>query len=521
MSSATEQPLSRVGVPEVAPSQVSAEEPSLARLLGWVGFLAAGGGLIILLLNHFLGPRLLTPPYGWFMLAVGVPLVFFHALNDRDETIRRAYGFALGYGLVIAAAVLLILDWVRPAPAPEDLTARRVGLFLSYGSISLLMALGFLAVFVRNEEDDVLRRGTANLILWLGVGFSLVGLGFAVVASPMFVGVGFVVAALGLLYLATSMGLSGSLSDRAYSIGRALWALGVVALVIVVVRGSLPYFSKTQRDPYLVPGLLLGAWGLAAIALGAGATSDRRWVVLTRRELTSYFVSPIAYLVLIGFAFMGFLNYWLLFVGEVAAEGGVVEPVFRYYVNIVGGICAMFAVPAITMRTFSEEKRTGTYEVLMSAPVTETSVVASKFLAAWLFYMVCWVPWALYLLGMRVETGSSFDVRPMISFAVALGVTGAGFISMGVFFSCLTRHQIVAAALTFGGMLFFLLMLIVTRSKVLPPQVGQLFAKLNFIGVWQGAAAGLLPLRDLFVWASLAVLGFYGTVKVAEARRWS
>ena len=90
-----------------------------------------------------------------------------------------------------------------------------------------------------------------------------------------------------------------------------------------------------------------------------------------------------------------------------------------------------FLVPALTMRLLSEEKRTGTLEVLLTAPVNEAAVVLSKFLACWLFFMLCWVPTGLYLIALRVEGGQPFDYRPLLSFYLAVGASGAAFIAIG------------------------------------------------------------------------------------------
>ena len=81
----------------------------------------------------------------------------------------------------------------------------------------------------------------------------------------------------------------------------------------------------------------------------------------------------------------------------------------------------MFFVPALTMRLLSEEKRSGTLEVLMTAPVNEISVVLGKFFAAWIFYMLLWLPVWLFLISLRYFGGEEFDYRPVLSFTVAMG----------------------------------------------------------------------------------------------------
>src|SRR5262249_28116612 len=113
-------------------------------------------------------------------------------------------------------------------------------------------------------------------------------------------------------------------------------------------------------------------------------------------------------------------------------------------------------VPALTMRLVSEEKRSGTLEVMLTAPVSEWLVIVSKFFATWLFFMVCWLPSGLFLIALRLEGGAPFDSRPLPGFYLALAASGAAFVAMGLFFSVLTKNQIVAAVFTFVGMIGFL-----------------------------------------------------------------
>src|SRR5262249_43161346 len=130
------------------------------------------------------------------------------------------------------------------------------------------------------------------------------------------------------------------------------------------------------------------------------------------------------------------------------------EPIVqRYIIALMPAFAVMVAVPLLTMRLFSEEKRSGTLEVLLTAPISDWYVVLSKFIAVHLLFLLLWIPWAMFLLAMRLETGKPFDFRPLLGFAVVLFASGASFCAMGVFFSSLTNNQIVSAALTFMGMM--------------------------------------------------------------------
>jgi ABC-type transport system involved in multi-copper enzyme maturation permease subunit len=171
------------------------------------------------------------------------------------------------------------------------------------------------------------------------------------------------------------------------------------------------------------------------------------------------------------------------------------------------------------MRLLSEERRTGTIEVMLTAPVDELTVVLSKFLAALVFYLFLWIPWGLFLVALRVEGGQPFDYLPLLSFYVTLVCSGAAFVAMGLFFSSLTRNQIVSAVLTFMGMMFFLCFFLL-RQMQLGPNWSALFKQLSFVDLWIQSLGGMLYVRDLVLWLSMAVFWLFLTVKVLESRKW-
>jgi ABC-type transport system involved in multi-copper enzyme maturation permease subunit len=209
----------------------------------------------------------------------------------------------------------------------------------------------------------------------------------------------------------------------------------------------------TRPEPYLIPNgfllmLLGGLYALVAFTL----ISDALVLVMARRELSAYFYSPIAYIVLLVSVVVAGLAY-VIFLGFIVPRGmnpqPPVEPIVQYYVIAWWPILTvLLTVPLITMGLLSEERRTGTLEVLLTAPVNETPVVVSKFLAALAFFQFICLPWGLYLLALRIQGGEPFDYRPLMSYLIAMTVTGAAFLSMGLFFSSLTRSQIAAAILT-------------------------------------------------------------------------
>src|SRR5207245_5924228 len=165
-----------------------------------------------------------------------------------------------------------------------------------------------------------------------------------------------------------------------------------------------------------------------------GIWSDIRLVVVTRRELGAFFHSPIAYIVLIGMAGIGWLNYWV-FANRIfeASEGGMQrgglmpEPiVYPFLVSFLALIPLMFLVPIITMRMVSEEKRSGTLEVLLTAPVNEWHIVLSKFLAGLRVFLLCFYLCGVFFVALRMEGGEPFDYRSIVTFLIALVCMGSG-----------------------------------------------------------------------------------------------
>jgi ABC-2 type transport system permease protein len=264
--------------------------------------------------------------------------------------------------------------------------------------------------------------------------------------------------------------------------------------------------------------------GALYLCLSAGLCSDNRLVVLTRRELAAFFYSPIAYIVLFGLTVVGWLLF-ALFVNNILASAEAqqpfLEPIVQHYiVHFVPVVCVTFVVPVLTMRLLSEEHRTGTLEVLMTAPLGESAVVVSKFLAALMFFLATWLPWGLFLIALRIEGGQPFDYRPLLSFFVALLFSGAGFLSMGLFFSSLTRNQIAAAVLAFMGMIVLICLYFIVVNLPESSTWTSVLSHASYVHLWITSLTGKLAPRSLLFHLSVTVFWLFLTVKVLESRKW-
>jgi ABC-type transport system involved in multi-copper enzyme maturation permease subunit len=188
----------------------------------------------------------------------------------------------------------------------------------------------------------------------------------------------------------------------------------------------------------------------------------------------------------------------------------------------------LFGVPALTMRLVSEEKRSGTLEVLMTTPTDEGTVVLSKFLAGFMMFLLMWLPFALFILAFRIMGESSFDYLPLLSFGIALLATGAAFTAMGVFFSSVTSNQIISAILTFAVMMVLTFFYMVkwriqgsAASSNLVKNITTIAEHVTYLDLWISSFSGKLSIRQLLFQGSMAVWWLFLSVKVLEARRWT
>jgi ABC-2 type transport system permease protein len=297
---------------------------------------------------------------------------------------------------------------------------------------------------------------------------------------------------------------------------------GGVVMVIGIVAGIL---EPALWTPY---GAICLGVGLVCAGAGLAARFTPKMFILVRRELAAYFLSPIAYMVLLGITTVAAFAFWWL-VEEMGDPSlsfqQQQEPVIQYMgLNILLLFCLMVVVPVSTMRLLSEERRSGTIESLLSAPVTEAEVVLGKFLGCLIFYMSAWVPWGLFLGVLYFVGDVEFDPWPVLSVYIGLLTLGCTFVAGGLLFSSLTRNQIIAAILSFA-MMMGLLVLIIVQGQVQAwgPDYQDYVEPMRYLSFWwQMRDFGLGKLDLRYVALHLTTAGFllFVTVKVLESRKW-
>jgi ABC-type transport system involved in multi-copper enzyme maturation permease subunit len=397
--------------------------------------------------------------------------------------------------------------------------------------------------FIRNETDPSWRVSALGVIGGVGGVLALVGFVGGLLSQTFLVGgdsgrpYGVLLVLIGMGYSWVFLTMEGVTSKLGHRAAIGLGLLGVLVILIALGRSILPtwFFAwgwiANRPTPYFVPaGLTLFFLGFLCASLSACLCLDYKFFVLFRRELASFFYSPIAYLVLLSFTIVASVTFGM-FVNDIAPTmlglGAVPEPIVtRYILTWLPVFCFILATPLLTMRLLSEENRTGSLEVLLTAPLDETVVVLSKLFAALVFFLLLWLPWGLCLISLRVEGGQPFEYRPLLIFYLTLAVSGANFLGMGLFFSSLTRNQVIAAVLTVTGTLLFFAMFFlqmqfmnqsdsVTSSALLP-----ILNHVSFIDMWISSLQGEITPRYYLYQISATIFWAFLTVKVLESRRW-
>lgn len=227
-----------------------------------------------------------------------------------------------------------------------------------------------------------------------------------------------------------------------------------------------------------------------------------------QREINAYFLSPVAYVVIVVFLVVS--GYFFQQALSITNEASL-----RYSLAISQFILSILT-PVITMRLLAEENKTGTIETLMTAPVTDFEVVFGKFLAAWGLYCVMLAPTIIYIVFLS-WVGNP-DIGPIISSYIGLILMGAMFVSIGLLVSSLTKNQIVAAVI---GIVSLMILWVV--GYYVAGGEGWFSEVLKYIGTfghWDAFTKGLVDTRDVVYYVSLTALFIFVTVRVVESRKW-
>jgi ABC-2 type transport system permease protein len=243
---------------------------------------------------------------------------------------------------------------------------------------------------------------------------------------------------------------------------------------------------------------------------------------LTRRELAGYFLSMTGYIILAAAMFMMGFGFVIMLV-KLQQQSTPIPVTELFYVTPFFWLILVLATPAITMRLFALEKFSGTFETLMTAPVSDLQVVLAKFTAAFFFYVVMWLPLVacLLIVGHFTSDRSAFDAGTIGSTFVGILLLGAMFIALGECASALTRSQATAVmiALLFGASLF-LLGALADQLPLRATWPAQALGALAFFDQMHDFARGVLDTRPIVLYLTLTGFFLFLTLRVVESRRW-
>lgn len=228
---------------------------------------------------------------------------------------------------------------------------------------------------------------------------------------------------------------------------------------------------------------------------------------ILKKDFKVYFVSPIAYIVISIFLILSGWFFFSTFFLFNQAE-------MRNFFTLLP-ILFSFIVPAVTMRLFSEELNTGSYELLLTLPVSVKDVVLGKFLSAWAFVVIMLVPTISY--AIFISFHGDLDWGPVLGGYLGAILLGAAYASVGLFASSLTRNQIISFIL--GTAICFFLTLVDKMLFFLPQSLVNL---LQFLGAdhhFQNFARGILDSRDILYFVSVCFIMLYATHLVIQEKK--
>jgi ABC-2 type transport system permease protein len=249
-------------------------------------------------------------------------------------------------------------------------------------------------------------------------------------------------------------------------------------------------------------------------------------ITICRKEIGSYFRSPIAYGVM---AFFALVTGYFFYAGVAvylaqairssmmgqAIPMNVDEIVVR---NVLGNtaVVGLFLIPMITMRLFAEEKRSGTIELLVTSPIRDIEIIVGKWMAALILYMAML---ALVLINLLVLFAyGKPDWRPMMVGFLGLTLMGGSLLAIGTFVSTWTKNQIVAGTAGFG--ICLMLWVLEWSSSFSSSTGGRIASYLSVLSHFDSFSRGVLDSKDIIFYFSMIVFGLFLTARSMESMRW-
>ncbi|SRR5579875_2713566 len=243
---------------------------------------------------------------------------------------------------------------------------------------------------------------------------------------------------------------------------------------------------------------------------------------ILKRELKSYFASPIAYIILVVFLVLSGIFFFFYLESFIRSQFDPRFQLFREKLNLnefvirpyfgTTSVVLLFMIPLITMRLIAEERKNFTAELLFTSPVRVSQIVLGKFLASFSLFALMVALSAIYLVVLRVYGNP--DLGPVLSAYLGLSLLGGSLISAGLFASSLTENQIVAAVISFGILLVFWILGASSDAD------NSILGYISIINHLDNFTKGIIALRDTIYYLSFIFFGLFLTCIMVESQRW-
>jgi ABC-2 type transport system permease protein len=250
----------------------------------------------------------------------------------------------------------------------------------------------------------------------------------------------------------------------------------------------------------------------------------RNILLICKKELKSYFASPIAYMLMAAFGLIIGITFSDLtgklvrysFQAQMQQQPiNATEIIIRQVLDFASTIC-LFLVPMISMRLIAEEKRTGTIELLLTSPVKDIEIILGKWFGA-LALFICVLGMSMLNIAMLFMWAKP-DIKPVLIGYLGLILQGACLLAIGTFISATTRNQIVA-----GGVTFFVCLLLLLLKYFTDFETGVLYQIGNYLSIvthYENFSKGVLDSKDVIFYFSMIFFFLFATSRAMESLRW-
>jgi ABC-2 type transport system permease protein len=254
-------------------------------------------------------------------------------------------------------------------------------------------------------------------------------------------------------------------------------------------------------------------------------------LAIYRREMNSYFVSPIAYVVIgfflliTGFFFSNILAILMNRAIEMQIQARMGPPpemdipgqVIRNFIGVIATLL-LFLIPMLTMGTYAEERKRGTMEMLMTSPISELQIVIGKYLASLALFIFMLAPTSIYFIVLSRYSEPAMPWRIVLSGYLGIFLLGAVLLAIGSFISSLTENQIIAGFATF--VIFLMLWIIDIGARGASTTTGEIIKYLSVLQHYESFSQGVIDTSSIIFYVSFALLGIFLTLRSLDSMRW-